>query len=476
MFRMMLLIAWSALLLSCGLSTHQGAPIEPVEPPVATPVVALEEPDESPVATPVMALEEPDESPVATPVMVLEGSDESPVATPVVALEEPDESPVATPVVTLEEPDESPVATPVVTLEESDESPVAAAKDTPVSFFYPGPLWEGDSSLGLKLIYNDTVVKATMTSLSSEVVVVTDFYRDGTDSRYTPMLKFNLDVSEYLKGTGSTSTVAVWFNGRTYETRVEANDRLVEILAERDDRWDKREAIIFMVADPQITYGTVLDELFERDDHFFLSESDPFSDDDLYSLHSNRHRKWLPTTTITTADDNQQFLLDVPPTTETITLGALKQRIQEVSAELAADDGSKSYRRCLKEKYLHITNQRNWPQEMGSAYTSWKIDQDIVSGLAAGAILDRVPAGGAYPDSGDRFEIRLENRDAALFTFGYSAVTNVDTDRDGDFDEVTYDILVTLARPISRESTVSTSRNSSPTSRAATSWFPTSGP
>ena len=321
MFRRMFFIASAVLLLACGMSTH-GNPTEPAELPSPAVVQAVPSPTSAPAAAQVVP---------------------SPTSAPTVVQVVP--SPTSAPTVVQVVP--SPTSVPA----QVNESPAPATEDSNVGISHPGPLWVGDSSLGQKIIHRDTVVKATMTSLSSEVVVLTDFYRSGTDNRHSPMLKFNLSVSEYLRGTGSTSTVAIWFDGHTYETREEADDKLARVLAARDGQWDNREAVIFLISDPEVSYGMVLDGLFERADHYFLSESDPFSKDDLYSLHSNTHRIWLPAVaTTTTAEDSQQFLLDVPPTTETITLGALKQRIQEVSAELAAGDGSGSYRRCLENK------------------------------------------------------------------------------------------------------------------------------
>ena len=58
-----------------------------------------------------------------------------------------------------------------------------------------------------KIIENSVVVRATMTSFSSEVIV-------EADGKYAVVLKFNLDVSEYLKGTGPSSIVAVWVDGQ----------------------------------------------------------------------------------------------------------------------------------------------------------------------------------------------------------------------------------------------------------------------
>lgn len=287
-----------------------------------------------------------------------------------------------------------------------------------------------------------------MTSFSSEVVVVTDPFHGGSDNRYSPIVKFNLNVSEYLTGTGPTSTVAILLNDNTYETRDEASDKLAQILAERDGQWDSREAILFMVGDPHSSYGSVLDGLFGQDDHFFLSESETFAGDDMYSLHSESHRKWLPAVATTTAGDSQEFLLGVPPTDATITLGALRRQVQEVAAEIAAGDGSEVYQECLEYKYEVLTNQHNWPEERGEAYTVWKADHDIVSGLPAGTVLDKRQAYGRYPDSGFRLRRWVENRDAALFTYENGAVSNQDRDNDGQVDRITYDNMVQVVRPI----------------------------
>ena len=89
---------------------------------------------------------------------------------------------------------------------------------------------------------------------------------------------------------------------------------------------------------------------------------DPYSDD-RYSLHSKRYRVWLPAATSTgSTGDGQEFLLDMPLPMETISLGDLKRKIAEVTAELNGGDGSEEYRECVVSKYRYIRNQRNWPQ------------------------------------------------------------------------------------------------------------------
>ena len=177
------------------------------------------------------------------------------------------------------------------------------------------------------------------------------------DGRYSVVLKFSLDVSEYLKGIGPSSIVAVWVDGRSYDTRDEANDAKDDIFAERDNQWDDREAIIFLL-DGFSGFGTLLDGQLQLADHFLLSVGDPYSPDDFYSLHSRVNKVWLPAPSSGgSTGDGQKFLLDLPPPpgsgsiAPTITLGDLKTRITDVIAELDGGDGSEAYDVCVKEKY-----------------------------------------------------------------------------------------------------------------------------
>ncbi len=309
----------------------------------------------------------------------------------------------------------------------------------PPSAALPPSPYVGDSLIEEKIIASSVVVKATMASLSSEVIT-------EADGKCSAILKFNFNVSEYLKGTGPSSIVAVWVDGRSYDTNDEANDAKTIILAERDAQWDDREAIIFLYGDAG-GFGTQLDEQLQRVDHFLLYVGDPYSPDDFYSLHSRTHKAWLPATTTTgSTGDDQEFLLDVPPPTETITLGDLKRRITEVTAEYNGGDGSQAYRDCVVEKYRYIRNQRNFPEERGSPYTLWNINQSLVSRQPAGTVLDRREAYGGYPDT--KNALWLEGRDSALFDTADGDSTASDSDGDGEYDTIKYDQAVTFARPI----------------------------
>ena len=298
-----------------------------------------------------------------------------------------------------------------------------------------------------KIIENNVIIKATMTAFSSETAVVTDIY-SGADNMHSAVLKFSLDVSEYLKGTGPSSIVAVWVDGRSYDTNSEANAARTVILAERDDQWDDREAIFFLY-DNAGGFGTQLDGQLQLADHFLLGLGDRFSRDDRYSLHSKSSRYWLPAAAGSLTGDGQEFLLDVPPATgtaATITLGNLKMRITEVTAEFKGGDGSQAYRDCVVEKYRYIRNQRNFPEGRGSPYTLWNINQSLVSGQPAGTVLDRREAYGGYPDT--KNALWLEGRDSALFDTADGDSTAFDSDGDGEYDTIKYDQAVTFARPI----------------------------
>ena len=248
------------------------------------------------------------------------------------------------------------------------------------------PRYVADDVIKERVINTPIVVRAVIRSLSSEVV--------EADGGYAVALKFNLGVSKYLKGAGPSSIVAVWLDGTSYDTQERADSRKAIILAERDGRGEHRDAM------------------------FFLN------------------------------GDGQEFLLDMPPPVETITLGDLKTRITEVTAELNGGDGSEEYRECVVSKYRYIRNQRNWPEERGYTYGSWDLDYSLVSGQPAGTVVDQRDVYGDYPVTDDEIPLWLEGSGASLFDTANSDSTVSDTDGDGEDDTIKYDEMVRLARPL----------------------------
>ena len=301
------------------------------------------------------------------------------------------------------------------------------------------PLYAGDSLIEEKVINSTTVVRATMASSSSEVIV-------DADGEYAVAVKFNLVVTEYLKGTGPSNIVAVWVDGNFYDSRERADWRRDDILEERDTQWDDREAVIFLYG-VLSGFGATLDAQLQRADHFLLYVGDLYSTDDFYSLHSTRNKRWLPAATSTApTSDSQEFLLDVPPPVETITLGDLKRRITEVTAELNGGDGSEEYRDCVLSKYRHIRNQRNWPEERGNPYGIWDLNYSLISGQPVGTVLDERESGSNIPNV--RITRWLEGSDSSLFNYQEGDSTAADVDGDGESDDIRYDIMVSLARPL----------------------------
>ena len=241
--------------------------------------------------------------------------------------------------------------------------------------------------------------------------------------------------------------MAVWVDGRPYDTNAEANDAKAVILAERDDQWDDREALIFLF-DGASGFGTLLDGQLQSPDHFLLALGHRYFGNDRYSLHSKSDKAWLPAASSTSSTgDGQEFLLDVPPPTETITLGDLKRKITQVAAELDGGDGSEEYRERVLNKYRYIRNQRNWPEERGYTYGVWDLDYSLVSGQPAGTVLDRQEVYAGYPADSAVLPWPEGSR-ASLFDIAAGDSTASDRDGDGEYDTTRYDEIVKLARPI----------------------------
>ena len=217
----------------------------------------------------------------------------------------------------------------------------------------------GETSLEERIANYPTVVKARMTSESIEVVAGAA----RLQGNYYAAVKFHLAVSEYLNGTGADNITALWVPADVFGTRQEAEDALPDIRARRDTQWDNREAVFFLQDVPVNLIPTL-----QGDNHYFLEDGSSYTDN--YSLSSKYHKLWLPAAAAATgatgqsgtAGDGQEFLLAVPtgpvgaagasgastPAGSTITLGALKQRIAAVTAELNAGDGSEEYKECVK--------------------------------------------------------------------------------------------------------------------------------
>ena len=318
-------------------------------------------------------------------------------------------------------------------------------------------LFYGDTLVEQKILRNHVIVRATMTSLSSEAVL------DDADGKYRAVLKFNLKVHEYLKGTGPSNIVAVWVDGWSYDTQTEAEDRKASILVRRDGQWDDREAVIFLY-DGAGRLGTVLDGQLKLADHFLLAVGHQYFSNDRYSLHSSTDREWLPAASSTSAASggDREFLLDVPPApgasgassgsaAPTITLGDLKKRVGEVMAELNGGDRSEAYKQCVREKYQREQEKRYFLELDGSdLYGRSPMENELTSGQPANTVLHQREHHGIYPSQ--KAKTWLEGRDAVLFTVVQGEPTPVDIDGDGRFtaakDGIVFTETFMAARPL----------------------------
>ena len=316
--------------------------------------------------------------------------------------------------------------------------PVAAAIPLPEA---------GDLLLEEKIIRYNTIVQATMTSVSSEVVLASDVYRGTVDSRYRVVLKFNLTVHEYLKGSGPENITAVWLGSITHETSAQAESARAAIVQRRDTQWDDERAIVFLTGNHggnMEAFGTVLTELLQRNNHFYFSSGARYNhNDDRYSLHSPSRVLWFPAPR-TSGSASSTYMMSLPPNSQSVSLDDLKQTIASVAAELA-EDNSEKYQECVVKKYEHMRNVRNWPGGRGREFTLWDLSPSIGSGLPAGAEIDRRDFRNAYPDPVPTW---LDGADSALFgvsprtstTDGFEQAEIISTTRPLPGGEYSFDI------------------------------------
>ena len=108
----------------------------------------------------------------------------------------------------------------------------------------------GLSSLKEQIARADVISRVTLHSVSSstEQFDTPDSFQTDETAKDGDVrsIEFTFDVHDYLKGTGSTTLVAVVFGGQSYPTATEAEANGPDLSAERDTQWDSREAIVFL--------------------------------------------------------------------------------------------------------------------------------------------------------------------------------------------------------------------------------------
>ena len=321
--------------------------------------------------------------------------------------------------------------------------PVSTAVASPQPVSAVAVPFYGEYSIEERIVKYDTIVKAQLDRITTEIVTST---AEGWSGKYYVALKFHLTVSEYLNGTGVNEITALWVRGKPFDTQQEAEAAAPGVAASRDTTWDALEAIVFLQADD--FYGTFSTSVQGSDDYFLAiggPHTHDMSSDDMYSLHNRFRKLWLPSAGTAGTGDSQEFLLAVPETgvvTPTITVGELKRRIAAVDAELDAGDGSDAYRECISNKY---TSERHERVQMSQGDTRRSFDPNwdgaFASGQPAGSEAYEYDYGHVITEDGieKKSNLWLDGEDATLFSiregvrrpgfrenlmrFGYSVVS-----------------------------------------------------
>lgn len=302
----------------------------------------------------------------------------------------------------------------------------------------------GDSSVEEKISTSDVIVRAELTSYSIKSV-------QDNKGAHRRAIYYELTVHEYLLGSGPTSITAVWVDVFDFKPE-EIEGGMQRLLTERDATWDLREAIIFLRNfDNEWSYwtGTELAAQLGMDTHYLLSFGF-WHGEDLYSIGSERDRRWLPSSSASSegasgdSADEATYLLADPSangaggaSAPTISLTDIKNKITEVTKSLESGDGSDGYKECVQRMY-HFEQQARFYEARGDgtdAFGRRPMQTEIVSGEAAGVVLERNNFALTKND-GTRSWLEGEHADLFTVTTGpYSAHTLEDGTEGFQFSE-----------------------------------------
>ena len=325
---------------------------------------------------------------------------------------------------------------------------------------------QGFVSLNERILRSTVIARATMRSASA-------YAHDGTTTpkTYSPRIKFTFDVHEYLKGNGA-NVIAVnisikctewdWEKCNSPEEQ-DVIDHANAWLSEETNRWwETRESIIFLQEDnnrdskatgesslPSYKFVPWLGE-------YATTRQYPYSDNDGFSVLSDRNRVWLPTTSATkdaSGTSEPRFMLGDKPANPhpqqsatgsstfkaDISLSDLKIQINAIINLISQNADTEEYEECLRAKA--------WRERI--PWTPYSLDFSIQSGLGAGAIIDSIVTGGRqhyriYFFSGANksfFEIALIDDDSNPYNNYYRTVRTTRPLAAGDYAIVYHQML-----------------------------------
>ena len=318
----------------------------------------------------------------------------------------------------------------------------------------PGPLWSLEEMIAS---HDATVARVNLQSIAA----VTEEYHaqdERQPQRHLAALEFTFEVLEYLHGSGGKEIKAVlpysdWAANVEFDTELEAAEKAADLTSLRDargdNRWDDREAVVFLSRHPRLP--TTL-----QGDRYYIGRIDRDPRYSASTIASSTFRTWFPAiveqtvvTSMQANEEGQTFLLKVPSeegatalngtdsnTAETITLNEMRALVSMVRADIDAGDGSRDYRHCVSWKYRilqelpHSLANDLWDDHWRDGY---HFDIDLESGLPEGSQIyvssraarmietygDERPSG--YINSGHWiYGVEwLGGRDPGLFTSGY---------------------------------------------------------
>ena len=260
----------------------------------------------------------------------------------------------------------------------------------------------GPWSIEERIVFADVIARVKLSAVKQ--IVETFHHLDEHDefegSSYVVALEFTFDVLEYLKGSGSSELKAIADqSGVHYETALGASTMGTELIPLRDQRWDDREAIVFL-------FNTATVPSTSQSNRYVLGYVDLLGYEQF--TIAGDYQMWLPDAATPTTESGasgqasasssteQRFLLEEPPepdedTTDfaTISLSALKSRIGDMEAEIAAamEAGPtgytyEEYRECVLEKYESERRVQYMIDFRGESYRK-EIAISLVSGSPA---------------------------------------------------------------------------------------------
>ena len=317
----------------------------------------------------------------------------------------------------------------------------------------------GEPSLEARIAVADVIARVRLESVSSGVTEAY-FYEDHPDhTNYVGHLDFRFRVLEYLKGSGPNEiTAVVVATGPPlqprFSSRQEMEDALPGLLADRDTRWDDRDAVVFLKSNYRDGSHAFLPYVRQAGRYYLGKYVMNYPGDDGYTVSSRWNKAWLPAVTSTGQGDSAtEFLTDAPPegstggtTGPTITKSALEEKVTQVSNRLAENGGSEDQVKCILNTFFLESFEAEYGFESVEPHP---IDiSPIQSGQAAGTRVWSDQNGLLYKTWRERLWLDAAGEAILEVQTGESPPLDIDYDGDGTNEAANYERRLHLARPL----------------------------